>query len=96
MSHKESDMARIQFPHLVGSDAADVYSIAFLHFKLQIGWDQCRILLDAFPTLTYCGVEVGWEIEGMARSRLNEDAIVYLRNRLQIGTKEILAMMKVS
>lgn len=96
VTYEESNMARLHIPQLIGSEASDACSFAYLHYKLGIGWDQCRILLDAFPILTFCDLEVGWEIEGISRDTLNEDALVYLRKRLQVGTKEVLGMMKVS
>ena len=97
VTHEESDMACFQIPQLVGSDTSDAYAFAFMHYKIGIGWDQCRIMLDAFPTLTYSDLDVGWEIMGgVAKSKFDEETLIYLRKRLQVGTKEVLGMLKVS
>ena len=82
--------------YLTGTDSSDACAFAYLR-TLGASWDQCRILLDAFPVLTACDTNPGWELacEGPVRKELNEDLMLYLRKRLQVGAGEVYHMMKV-
>ncbi len=82
--------------YMLGCDSSDVCSFAYLH-SLGITWDQIRLLLDAFPTLTFPDKEPSWDLIGTKiRSALEVDMLNYLRKRLQISNAEVHSMLKVS
>lgn len=83
--------------YLMGTERSDVWAYAYLN-KIGLQWNQLRILLDAFPTLTCIGTDVDWRLlnRGLIRDRLDEFALMFLRKRLQIGTMDVFTMLKVS
>eukprot|EP00957_Ditylum_brightwellii_P188384 14341381-Ditylum_brightwellii.AAC.1 len=96
--YEEIDAARNELSdYLIGTEAGDACTFAHLHNKLGISWYQMRLLLEAFPTLTCCDTDPGWELfdhGGPVRSVLKEDGLFYLRKRLQVGSREIFGMLK--
>ncbi len=88
-----------------GADISDACCFALLHTQLGISLPQIQTCLNAFPTLTFCDLDPGWELlttttttttcRNPIRTQFNEDALHYLRKRLQIGTSDIFAMIKV-
>ena len=97
ISSKSIDQARAELSmYLTGSDVSDMCAFELLH-SLGVRWSQIRLLLDTFPTLTYCDTEPGWELldHGNVRSKLKAGTLIYLRKRLQITNSDIYAMMKV-
>ena len=81
--------------YMLGCDSSDVCSFAYLH-SLGVSWDQIRLLLNAFPTLTYADKEPSWDlIDTKIRSELHIDMLHYLRKRLQISNPDIHSMLKV-
>ena len=90
------DMARTELDEfLMGVGIVDIASIAYLK-SLDITWDQCRILLSAFPCLLTPSLEPSWEHteSGPVRSAFMEDSLYYLRSRLQLTPADIFAMIK--
>lgn len=82
--------------YMLGCDASDVCSFALLH-SLGVSWDKIRLLLDAFPTLTYSEKDPSWDLLNQnMRSELGQDMLHYLRKRLQISNDNIHSMLKVS
>jgi hypothetical protein len=82
--------------YMLGCDASDVCAFAYLH-SLGVTWDQIRLLLDAFPTLTYSEKDPSWDLlDRSMRSELNGDWLHYIRKRLQISNADIHSMLKVS
>lgn len=45
--------------YLAGCTSSDVFTFGYLH-SLGVEWNQIKLLLDAFPTLTFCDQEPGW------------------------------------
>ena len=82
--------------YLIGADQSDIWAYSYLN-KIGVSWNQLRILLDAFPTLTCIEKSSNWELRNrkLTRETLNEFALIFLRKRLQIGTREIYLMLKV-
>jgi hypothetical protein len=90
------DQANVELDFwLIGTSPVDVAVFAFL-YSLGITWDQCRILLSAFPFLVMSGLDPSWELcqTGPVRSVLREDSLLYLRMRLQLTCSEVFAMIK--
>ncbi len=81
--------------YMLGCDSSDVCSFAYLH-SLGVSWDQIRLLLNAFPTLTYADKEPSWDlIDTKIRSELQIEMLHYLRKRLQISNPDVHSMLKV-
>mmetsp|Transcript_20331 Transcript_20331/g.30530 ORF Transcript_20331/g.30530 Transcript_20331/m.30530 type:complete len:959 (-) Transcript_20331:657-3533(-) len=81
--------------YCLGCDASDVCSFAYLH-SLGVSWDQIRMLLEAFPTLTYSERDPSWDLlDRSMRSELGEEMLHYLRKRLQISNADVHSMLKV-
>jgi len=91
------DMARkeLSTTYLAGCQSSDVFTFGYLH-SLGVEWSQIRLLLDAFPTLTFCDQEPGWELldYGPVRSQLKESTLHFLRKRLQVNNADLYAMLK--
>jgi hypothetical protein len=84
-------------PLLVGVVAADIACLAHAQSSLQITAQQCRILLQALPSLRTCQVDPHWELfltKGPVRNQLKEDALAYLRLRLQLDPRQVVCMIK--
>lgn len=82
--------------YMLGCDSSDICSFAYLH-SLGVSWDQIRLLLDAFPTLTYSEKDPSWDLlDRNMRSQLGIDMLHYLRKRLQISNDDIHSMLRVS
>ena len=82
--------------YMLGCDSSDVCSFAYLH-SLGVTWNQIRLLLDAFPTLSWPDKEPSWDLIGTKiRSELEVDMLLYLRKRLQISNADVHSMLKVS
>jgi len=63
ISPTQMDSTRDQLEsHLVGSDFTDIYAFSVLVYHLGVRFDTCLILLEAFPTLTVCDLDVHWEV----------------------------------
>ena len=100
--------AQAELGRLVGgSDPADLRTFAYLH-KLDVSWDQCRIILEALTlSLASCETEPNWEFHNINRLRLRPTAAAvirtnllpnelhFLRMRLHLSPGEIHAMMKI-
>jgi len=81
---------------ITGGEASDTYAFAFLN-SIGISWEQIRLLLDAFPVITYYDREPAWELldnKGPVRKELNPSVLNFLRKRLQIANSDIYAMIK--
>ena len=81
---------------LEGCDPTGAYTFAYLR-SLGISWGQLRILADALPLWTTCGLEPGWELlskPGPVRSMLKRPALDYLRQRLQVGPGDVYRLMR--
>ena len=97
ISSQSIDEARTELSmYMTGSDVSDMCAFELLH-SLGVRWNQIRLLLDAFPTLTYCDTDPSWELldHENVRSKLKAGTLIYLRKRLQITNSDIHAMMKV-
>jgi hypothetical protein len=83
-------------PLLVGVVAADVASLAHAQSSLQITAQQCRLLITALPSLRTLEVDPHWELflQGPVRTLLKEDALAYLRLRLQLDPSQVVCMIK--
>ena len=83
------------YNHLKGADPSDVWTFAYLN-QIGVGWTQLEIMLDAFPTLTCFPSNTDWELNarGVKSDFINEPALIYLRKRLQAGTKTVSALLK--
>ncbi|CAB9513790.1 mitochondrial transcription termination [Seminavis robusta] len=70
----------------LGVTAADIASWAHAQSALGMTSAQCQFLLQAFPSLRTCDVQPGWDmlLQGPVRYQLHEDAMAYLRLRLQL------------
>jgi len=81
--------------YLAGCTSSDVFTFGYLH-SLGVEWNQIKLLLDAFPTLTFCDQEPGWELldYGPVRSELKESTLHFLRKRLQVHNADLYAMLK--
>jgi hypothetical protein len=92
------EQARTELGHrIIGGEASDTYAFAFLN-SIGISWAQIRLLLDAFPVITYCDKEPAWELldnRGPMRKELNPSVLNFLRKRLQISNSDLHAMIKV-
>jgi len=83
--------------YLLGTEASDVWAYAYLN-KIGLQWNQLRVLLDAFPTLTCIATDVDWRLSnrGLRKDKLDEYALIFLRKRLQIRAMDVFTMLKVS
>ena len=83
--------------YLLGTEASDVWAYAYLN-KIGLQWNQLKVLLDAFPTLTCTGTDVDWRLSncGLRKDKLDEYALMFLRKRLQIRAMDVFTMLKVS
>lgn len=92
---------------LTGCDPSDVCALAYLHCKLGVTSQSVSFLVHAFPTTLSCDLEVSWEMltgtgrqqsqgggSSVIRSSFKDERLCFLRRRLQIGPKEIYAMIK--
>lgn len=91
------DQARVELDSwLTGGSPMDAFTFAFLN-TLDITWDQCRAILGAFSSsLVSCDLQPSWDLieSGPVRQSLSENAINYLRMRLQLSPPEVVAMIK--
>jgi hypothetical protein len=89
--------ARMELDHwLAGACPTDAATFAFLN-SIDISWDQCRVLLEAFYTsLVSCDLDPSWEFFASVpvQGVLSENSTHYLRMRLQLSPPEIYAMIK--
>ena len=83
--------------YLLGTEASDVWAFAYLH-TIGLQWSQLRIILDAFPTLTCVSTEANWELRQKKETQraMDEFSLIFLRKRLQIGSRDVFLMVKVS
>jgi len=92
------EQARIELDNrTTGCDASDIYAFAYLN-SIGINWDKIRLILDAFPVISFCDSEPAWELldnKNRIGNNLKTDALVFLRKRLQISNSDLFAMMKV-
>jgi len=81
--------------YLLGTEASDVWAYAYLN-KIGLQWNQLRVLLDAFPTLTCIATDVDWRLSnrGIRKDKLDEYALIFLRKRLQIRAMDVFTMLK--
>ena len=78
---------------LAGTTSVEMAILAYLHWK-GWEWEQCRVLLHAWPCLLQPSLEAGWEVRGQVRKHLIPEALYYLQTRLQLRPWHLQAMFK--
>jgi len=94
---KEVEEARSELATLInGCDGSDLLSFVYLK-SIGISWQQIKFIFDAFPIISYCETEPGWELldNGPVRNTLDTAMLNFLRKRLQITNSDLHSMIKV-